>query len=140
MKTRRSFLKRLTASAILGWLIYSPVRAVNKNKKMTNVLIHHVFFWLKNPESAEETGQFEMALKKLATIDVIRDSHIGVPASTEERDVVDHSYSFSLMLVFDGKKDQDIYQKHPVHLEFVKNNEHLWQKVLVYDSVDAIQD
>jgi hypothetical protein len=64
-------------------------------------------------------------------------SHIGVPASTEERDVVDHSYSVSYMAFFDSKEDQDIYQTHPIHLKFVEDNSHLWKKVVVYDSVDV---
>ncbi len=105
-------------------------------KPLSNILIHHVYFWLKNPEDKEVREQFEKALKKLVTIDEIRNYHIGVPASTEEREVVDHSYSYSLMVIFENKRAQDIYQKHPTHLEFVEQNENLWAKVKVYDSAD----
>lgn len=105
-------------------------------KPLSNILIHHVYFWLKNPEDKAVQQQFEQALQKLVTIDEIKNYHIGIPASTEERDVVDHSYSYSLMVIFDNKKNQDIYQKHPTHLEFIEKNEHLWARVKVYDSVD----
>ncbi len=63
-------------------------------------------------------------------------SHIGIPAATEERGVVDNSYTYSYMVMFDSLDDQNIYQKHPVHLKFIEENSHLWNKVVVYDSVD----
>lgn len=137
MKTRRSFLKRLTAGTFLAALPLDGVNAATKKKHYSGILIHHVYFWLKNPENEADRKQFEEAINKLTSIDVIRNAHFGVPASTEEREVVDHSYTYSLMLIFDGKEDQDIYQAHPKHKEFVDKNQHLWEKVIVYDSVDA---
>ncbi|MCA1758894.1 MAG: Dabb family protein [Bacteroidales bacterium] len=29
-----------------------------------------------------------------------------------------------------------MYQVHPLHVKFVEENSHLWDKVVVYDSVD----
>ena len=103
---------------------------------LSGALIHHVFFWLKEPANPQVRKQFEAALKKLLRVKTIRISHVGVPASTESRDVVDHSYSYSLMVVFDSKEDQDSYQVDPIHQAFVAENSHLWNKVVVYDSVD----
>jgi hypothetical protein len=40
-------------------------------------------------------------------------------------------------LLFDNKEDQDIYQTDPVHLKFINDCSHLWQKVLVYDTVST---
>ena len=137
MKTRRSFLKKIAAGTALATIPMSNLKAAVKSKKYEGILIHHVFFWLKNPENQQDRTQFEKAIDKLTTIDVIRKSHLGVPAQTEEREVVDHSYTYSLMLIFDSKENQDIYQVHPKHQEFVDNNQHLWEKVVVYDSVDA---
>ncbi|PRZ00291.1 secreted protein [Marinilabilia salmonicolor] len=136
MNNRRTFLKKAAATIGLAGLVSHSLKAQQPMKPLSNILIHHVYFWLKSPEDKEAREQFERALKKLVTIDEIRDYHIGVPASTEERDVVDHSYSYSLMVIFKNKQDQDIYQKHPTHLEFVEQNEHLWGRVKVYDSVD----
>ncbi|RCW38407.1 Dabb family protein [Marinilabilia salmonicolor] len=136
MSNRRTFLKKAAATIGLAGLASHSLKAQQPMKPLSNILIHHVYFWLKNPEDMEVRKQFERALKKLVTIDEIKSYHIGVPASTEERDVVDHSYTYSLMVIFDNKKNQDIYQKHPIHLKFVENNEQLWTRVKVYDSVD----
>jgi hypothetical protein len=56
---------------------------------------HHVFFWLKNPDSKEDLAKLLAGLRTLAKIETVRGTHFGVPASTEKRDVVDNSYSAS---------------------------------------------
>lgn len=38
--------------------------------------------------------------------------------------------------MFDNQAGQDTYQLHPLHVKFVEENSHLWEKVVVYDSVD----
>ncbi len=40
------------------------------------------------------------------------------------------------MAFFKNKEDQDIYQTHPIHLKFIEDCQHLWQKVVVYDAMD----
>ena len=131
MKTRRSFIKRLSAGSFFAAAGLTSARASEKNKSISNILIHHVFFWLKNPQDKEERKQFEDAIHNLMKVETIRDGHFGVPAPTEDREVVDHSYTYSLMLIFNSKEDQDTYQAHPIHQEFVEKNQHLWKKVKV---------
>lgn len=97
-------------------------------------LVHHVFFWLKNPNSEADKQELIKGLKTLGTIGQVESIHVGIPASTEERDVVDTSFSVTEMLIFANEEDEAIYQNHPIHLDFVKNHAHLWSKVLVYDS------
>jgi hypothetical protein len=99
------------------------------------MFVHHVFFWLKNPESTEDYNQLEEGLLSLDKIDLIQMFHVGVPASTN-RPVIERSYSFSLLMIFDSLEDQEEYQTHPIHERFVKENSHLWSKVVVYDSVE----
>ncbi len=106
--------------------------------KITNRLVHHVYFWLKEPNNDTVLNKFKEAIEELRTVENIDQSHFGRPASTEDRTVVDHSYTFSLMLLFDSKNNQDIYQVHPIHLKFVEENEQLWSKVVVYDTVDEL--
>lgn len=101
-----------------------------------NVFIHHVFFWLKNPENKEEKNQLIEGLKKLSSASTIQDCHIGVPADTH-RNVVERSYSVSWMVFFENPADQETYQSDPVHLQFIERCSHLWSKVLVYDSITA---
>jgi len=105
-------------------------------KKLNGFLVHHVFFWLKEPDNNIVRAQFEQAIGKLLKVETIEYYHFGVPASTFQRDVIDHSYTYSYMLFFKSKADQDIYQSHQLHLTFVDENKHLWEKVFVYDSVD----
>lgn len=97
---------------------------------------HHVFFWLKNKTSNIDKQDLLKGLKTLAAIQPKISIHIGVPATTN-RPVIDTSYDFSLLLVFNNLKEQESYQVDPIHEAFVKNCAHLWEKVVIYDSVDA---
>ena len=99
------------------------------------MFIHHVYFWLKNTGSAEDLAQLKKGLQKLTVIETIGMYHIGMPANTT-RDVIDRSYSLSWMLVFDNLEDEETYQDHPIHKKFVADCSHLWEKVIVYDSID----
>lgn len=99
----------------------------------TAKIVHHVFFWLKTPGSIVDRDQLVAGLRALATVPVIRSLQIGLPASTEQRDVVDASFDVSELMVFDSVADQKIYQDHPVHHDFIAKCGHLWRKVIVYD-------
>jgi hypothetical protein len=100
---------------------------------MTSPIIHHVFFWLKNPSSKEDLERLLKGLNSLKSIDVIKDIYIGVPAATEKRPVIDDSYSASELLIFDNLEAQRIYQEHRVHQQFIADCSSLWEKVVVYD-------
>ena len=102
--------------------------------KQLNYFVHHEYFWFKNPVSKADKTRFEEALKKLVTVETIVEMHLGVPASTR-REVVDRSYTYSLLTTFKSKDDQDIYQTHPTHLKFIEDCSDLWERVVVYDSV-----
>ncbi len=97
---------------------------------------HHVFFWLKNKISDADKEDLLAGLQTLAAIQPKISIHIGVKANTN-RPVIDTTYDFSLLLIFNNPEEQESYQVHPVHQEFVKNCQHLWEKVTIYDSVDA---
>jgi len=101
-----------------------------------SLFVHHVYFWLKNPGSADDRARLLKGLQTLPTINVIKTAHVGVPADTN-RSVIDASYHFSLLLLFNNRQDQDAYQTHPTHLKFVEDCSALWTKVIVYDSVNA---
>jgi len=99
------------------------------------MFIHHVYFWLKNPESGTDLEQLKKGLQSLTVIETIGMYQIGAPATTS-RDVIDRSYSVSWFLMFDNLEDEEVYQHHPLHKKFVEDCSHLWSKVVVYDSVD----
>ncbi|WP_319501531.1 Dabb family protein [uncultured Draconibacterium sp.] len=136
MQKRRSFLKKAIAGVTFSAILPFTKSATAGEVKLKDALVHHVFFWLKEPENETHKKQLVEALNQLTKVKTIKLSHIGFPASTEDRDVVDHSYSVSYMAMFDNQADQDAYQVDPIHLKFVEENQHLWNKVVVYDSVD----
>lgn len=96
-------------------------------------MIHHVLFWLNDPGSASDRAALCAGLRALKDIPEIRSIHIGGPAATDSRDVVDSTYDVSELLVFDTIDDQKIYQDHPLHRAFVEEYGHLWRRVVVYD-------
>lgn len=93
--------------------------------------MHMVFFWLNDGVDADEFIKATEAFVK--QVDVVNSYHLGKPAGTP-REVVDNSYSISLVVTFDSKEAQDIYQKHPIHVKYVEENSSRWNKVQIFDS------
>lgn len=132
--TRRTFLAGVSMLTLGLTAFTNP----NKKKKMNKApLVHHVFFWLKNPDSKEDLAKLIAGVKSLEKIETIRSIHVGVPASTEKRDVVDNSYSVSELMFFDDTAGQKTYQDHPIHQKFIADCSHLWERVVVYDTIAA---
>jgi hypothetical protein len=100
------------------------------------LFLHHVYFWLKDPQNPESHALLLDGLRTLGKIPSIRSFHIGVPAGTN-RTVIDTSYDFSWLAVFGSPEAQDDYQVDPIHQLFVEQYGHLWERVLIYDSVGA---
>ncbi len=131
---RRKFLGTAVALAA-GTAAAAAIPSTNMEKKYP--IVHHVFFWLKNPGSKEDRDKLVAGVKTLSKIETVRDLRVGVVASTEKRDVVDNSWGVSELIFFSDLAGQATYQDHPIHLEFIKNCSHLWEKVIVYDAVEV---
>jgi hypothetical protein len=101
------------------------------------MFVHHVFFWMSPDASDADRAQLRAGLQSLTAVDTIRQWHIGAPADTD-RPVIERSYAFSWLLIFDSAADEAVYQTHPLHLDFIEKNAHLWTKVIVYDSVGVL--
>ncbi|TPN89057.1 Dabb family protein [Aquimarina algicola] len=115
--------------------ISSFAQAIEDTKEIKGNLVHNVFFWLKNPDNQTERKAFEKGVKDLLSqCKFITSSHIGSTANTAKRDVVDASFTYCVVITFDSKEAHDNYQVDPLHKKFIKENEMLWSKVLVYDS------
>jgi hypothetical protein len=132
-QSRRTFVAAAAALSASAAATAMPTME-EKDKKQ---LVHHVFFWLKNRDSKEDLAKLLAGLRTLEKIETIRKLHIGVPASTEKRDVIDSSYSASELMFFDDTAGQKVYQDHPIHQKFIADCGHLWEKVIVYDSMDV---
>lgn len=114
-----------------------PVAARTSQKsEIKKMFIHHVYFWLKNKGSEADKIKLIEGLTKLSKVKTIKQFNIGRPADTR-RDVIDSSYAISWFTLFKNPKDQASYQVDPIHLKFVEDYSHLWERVIVYDTVDA---
>jgi hypothetical protein len=98
------------------------------------MLIHTVFFWLKDDLDDADRSLFFRGVEQLGAITSVEDNFIGTPANTTKRPVVDDSYDCSLTVVLKGLKEHDAYQVDPIHLYFIKNYAHLWKKVQIFDA------
>lgn len=131
---RRKFLKSAATLGAVGMIpALSGCNTEEKSKDMSGMFVHHVLFWLNEPDNEDARKAFEEAVEKLASIETVRYKHIGKPASTN-REVIDTTYTYSLLVVFDDAEGHDIYQVHPIHDEF-RAKSHLWNKVQIYDSI-----
>lgn len=96
------------------------------------MFIHHVFFWLK--EGADH-AVFQNALENLIKSPQIKDAYLGVAAKSD-REVVEDSFDFSLLVFFDNKEKHDTYQTNDaVHDAFIEIGKNMWEKVQVYDAI-----
>lgn len=129
--SRRKFV---AAATLLPLAATASTMEIKKDKP---TLVHHVFFWLKNPSSTADRDKLLAGVKGLKKIETIKMLHVGVPASTEKRDVVDNSYHVSELMFFDSVEDQKVYQDHPIHQQFIKDHSMLWEKVVVYDVMES---
>jgi len=130
---RRKFLT--TTAALAAGTAASAMSTTNAADKYP--VVHHVLFWLKNPSSKADRDKLIAGVKTLAKIKTVRELHVGVVASTEKRDVVDNSWAVSELLFFSDLAGQAAYQDDPIHLKFVEEHSALWDKVIVYDAVEA---
>lgn len=104
-------------------------------KNFDPAFVHTVFFWLNNPDSEADRSKFEASLGKfLKNSDFAKTNFIGYPPSAS-RDVVDGSFTYSLVVTFESAEAQQNYQEEPAHLLFIEESSSLWNKVIVYDSM-----
>jgi hypothetical protein len=108
---------------------------INENMKEFDPTFNHtVFFWLKNPDSQADREAFVKSLSTfLDNSGYAKTKFIGTPPKAS-RDVVDGSFTFSLMVSFESAEAQQAYQDEAPHKLFIEESQHLWEKVIVYDA------
>ena len=103
-------------------------------KEFDPAFAHTVYFWLKNPDSSEDRTAFETSLQKfLDHSGYAKTKFIGKPPRAS-REVVDGSFTYSLIVTFGSAEAQQHYQDEAPHKLFIEESGHLWTKVIVYDS------
>jgi hypothetical protein len=98
------------------------------------MLFHCVYFWLKPELTPAQRAEFRRGVETLAGIKAVEKASIGVPAATEKRPVIDHSYDVALIIQCRDVAAQNAYQVDPIHLAFVEKFKDRWTRVQIYDS------
>lgn len=103
-------------------------------KTFDSAFAHTVYFWFKNPDNEADKQKFETSLKTfLKNSKYAKTNFIGTPPPAI-RDVVDGSFTYSLIVTFESAEAQEGYQGEEAHLIFIEECKDLWDKVIVYDS------
>ena len=94
---------------------------------------HVVRFWLKpnTPDAAREALLTDCR-ELLKQVPGLVHIDAGKPVISP-RDVVDNTYDVGLCTIFKSAADHDVYQTHPIHLEFIARNKDHWARVRVVD-------
>lgn len=98
------------------------------------MLIHSVYFWLKPELSPAQRAEFRAGLEALTGVKAVEKVHIGTPAATAKRPVIDDSYAFALTVICRDVAAHDAYQVDPLHLAFVDRFKTFWSRVQIYDA------
>ncbi|MFS4466805.1 Dabb family protein [Maribacter sp. 2210JD10-5] len=127
-------MKKLATIVFLA-LSFTTYAQSNKDmKSFDSNFAHTVYFWLANPDSTADCEAFETSLQKfLDNSAYAKTKFIGKPPKAS-RDVVDGSFTYSLIVTFESAEAQQNYQDEAPHKLFIAESSKLWTKVIVYDS------
>ncbi|WP_420602956.1 Dabb family protein [Flagellimonas sp.] len=129
MKTRIITLLLISAITTTGL-----AQTSDDMKTFDPAFAHTVYFWFKNPDNKTDRAKFETSLKTfLKHSKFAKTNFIGTPP-VATRDVVDGSFTYSLIVTFESAEAQEGYQTEEAHLTFIEECKDLWDKVIVYDS------
>ena len=98
------------------------------------MLVHTVYFWLKPELTPAQRAEFRRGVESLAGIKAVEAVHVGTPAATEKRPIIDDSYSVALTVICRDVAAHDAYQVDPLHLAFVERFKSFWTRVQIYDA------
>jgi len=119
---------------LVGLSLNMAAQDGNEMKNFDPAFAHTVYFWFKDPVNQNNRERFEKSLKKfLKNSMYAKTNFIGTPPKAI-RDVVDGSFTYSLIVTFESAEAQQNYQNEQAHLTFIEECKDLWDKVIVYDS------
>ncbi len=110
-------------------------KATQTDELSTGLILHSVYFWLKEGITPEEDKDFLNFFEALRTIPSVKFLKVGKPAPTHQRDVVDNSFSYLLFVTFESMDDINNYEVHPDHLAAIDKYSKYWTKVQVKDAI-----
>lgn len=125
----------ITLILVMGIISLGSAQSTQDKSTFNHSFTHAVYFWLKNPQDQSDRDAFEKSLKTLLDKSkYAKTNFIGTPPKAV-RNVVDDSFTYALFLTFESAKAQEAYQTEEVHLAFIEESNHLWEKVMVYDAI-----
>tara|TARA_A200000159_G_C7165281_1_gene273057 strand:- start:53 stop:352 length:300 start_codon:yes stop_codon:yes gene_type:complete len=98
------------------------------------MLTHTVIFWLKKDLSEDQKVVFTNEVKTLGEIPSVESFHLGTPAPTPKRPVIEDSYDYAITVVLKDMNAHDDYQMDPIHLDFIDKCKDMWERVVIYDA------
>ena len=127
-------MRKICAILFITFTMNAFGQTDNTMKEFDSNFAHIVYFWLENPDNKEDCSAFEASLQKfLDTSAYAKTKFIGKPPRAG-RDVVDGSFTYSLIVTFESAEAQQNYQDEAPHKLFIEESSELWTKVIVYDS------
>jgi hypothetical protein len=93
---------------------------------------HVAFFWLNDGLDEEQHSRFRKGLDLLTKESHVRERSIGQPSATN-RDVVDSTYSYAIVLKFEDLVAHNAYQVSDAHQVFADTCFDMIKRVQVYD-------
>ena len=98
------------------------------------MLIHNVYFTLKDgtPENTQKLT--DACFKYLKDHPGVVFFAAGPLVQELDRPVNVRDFHVGLHVIFQSKKDHDVYQTAPAHLKFIEENKPTWDKVKVFDT------
>ena len=132
-KSSNYLMKKLLLIILFALTYSTNAQDIEPSNERERAMLHHVYFTLNNADSETDRQELIKGLRTLETIKGVNNLIIGELAPTVDREVIVSDWQLSLIIFFESVIDQDAYQIDPIHLQFVSNYNHLWNKVVVYD-------
>lgn len=99
------------------------------------MIIHNVYFWLHDDMEQADRDAFVGGLSLLLTDSNVMHAYYGTPATTPARDVIDNTYDYAIVVLFDDIAAHDAYQVSAIHDKFLADHAAKFKRVSVYDTV-----
>lgn len=129
-------MKVKVLALVLLLILVGCKKAPETPQPIAGEFAHIVLIWLKDPTNEKDRIAFESAMQTMIqNSKYIKSVHFGFPANTP-RDIVDNSYTYCYIATFETKEDQDLYQTEAAHEVFRQQSGHLWNKIVIYDSIN----
>lgn len=97
-----------------------------------DAFVHTAYFWFKEEATSEQITAFKAASEKLREVETVLGYFAGAPAPTT-RPVIENTYDYAIVFLFEDLEAQEFYQQHPLHLAMIEKHQDIWERVMVTD-------